>query len=64
MRQMGPMIQQMQQTCPECKGEGEVIKEKDRCKTCVGKKVISERKVKKIGDGKRRKVGGRVSKHS
>lgn len=44
-RQMGPMIQQMQQTCPDCRGEGEIINQKDRCKTCVGKKVVTERKV-------------------
>lgn len=45
MRQIGPMIQQMQQTCPDCNGEGEMIREKDRCKGCSGKKVIAERKV-------------------
>ena len=45
LRQMGPMIQQMQQSCTDCQGEGEVIKEKDRCKHCVGKKVLTERKV-------------------
>eukprot|EP00842_Homolaphlyctis_polyrhiza_P000969 jgi/Hompol1/1873/HPOL_002783-RA len=47
-RQMGPMIQQMQQTCPECNGEGEIIKEKDRCKDCKGKKVASERKILEV----------------
>lgn len=46
MRQIGPMIQQLQQTCPDCNGEGEVIKEKDRCKNCNGKKVVQERKVR------------------
>ena len=45
MRQMGPMIQQMQQTCPDCNGEGEIIKEKDKCQVCRGKKISSERKV-------------------
>jgi len=43
-RQIGPMIQQIQQPCTECQGEGEIIREKDRCKTCQGKKVVSERK--------------------
>lgn len=45
MRQMGPMIQQMQQTCPDCNGEGEMIKEKDRCVECKGRKIATERKV-------------------
>lgn len=45
MRQMGPMIQQMQQTCPDCQGQGETINEKDRCRECNGRKVGQERKV-------------------
>lgn len=45
MRQMGPMIQRFQTVCPDCNGEGEVIKEKDRCKQCNGKKTIVDRKV-------------------
>jgi len=45
MRQMGPMIQRFQTVCPDCNGEGEIIREKDRCKGCNGKKTIVERKV-------------------
>jgi DnaJ family protein A protein 2 len=45
MRQMGPMIQRFQTVCPDCGGEGEIIKEKDKCKQCNGKKTIVERKV-------------------
>lgn len=45
MRQMGPMIQRFQTVCPECNGEGEIIKDKDRCKQCMGKKTIVDRKV-------------------
>ncbi|KAL2916545.1 Type I HSP40 co-chaperone [Polyrhizophydium stewartii] len=48
MRQLGPMIQQMQQTCPECNGEGEIIRDKDRCKDCKGKKVSTERKILEV----------------
>ncbi|KAI9142638.1 hypothetical protein BKA69DRAFT_1067449 [Paraphysoderma sedebokerense] len=48
LRQIGPMIQQIQQVCPDCRGEGEVIREKDRCKGCSGKKVIQERKVLEV----------------
>jgi len=46
VRQIGPgMIQQMQTVCPSCKGEGEVIKDDDRCSECGGEKVVKERKI-------------------
>jgi len=45
MRQMGPMIQRFQTVCPDCQGEGEIIRDKDRCKRCLGKKTVVERKV-------------------
>lgn len=45
LRQMGPMIQRFQTVCPDCQGEGESIREKDRCKRCLGKKTVVERKV-------------------
>lgn len=45
MRQMGPMIQRFQTVCPDCQGEGEMIRDRDRCKKCGGKKTIVERKV-------------------
>ncbi|KAK5001003.1 Type I HSP40 co-chaperone [Elasticomyces elasticus] len=45
MRQMGPMIQRFQTVCPDCNGEGEIIRDRDRCKQCNGKKTIIERKV-------------------
>lgn len=44
-KQLGPgMVQQMQAICRECNGEGEIINEKDRCKQCVGKKTIKQKK--------------------
>ncbi|KAI6250035.1 Mitochondrial protein import protein mas5 [Erysiphe necator] len=45
MRQMGPMIQRFQTQCSDCNGEGEIIREKDKCKVCHGKKTVVERKV-------------------
>lgn len=45
MRQMGPMIQRFQTVCPDCNGEGEIVRDKDRCKRCNGKKTVVERKV-------------------
>lgn len=44
-KQLGPgMVQQMQGICKECNGEGELLSEKDRCKVCVGKKTIKQKK--------------------
>lgn len=49
IRQIGPgMVQQMQTTCGDCRGEGEVISARDRCKDCSGKKIISEKKILEV----------------
>mmetsp|Transcript_10396 Transcript_10396/g.16972 ORF Transcript_10396/g.16972 Transcript_10396/m.16972 type:complete len:416 (+) Transcript_10396:166-1413(+) len=49
VRQLGPgMLQQMQQVCPDCKGDGEIIAEKDKCTNCKGKKVIQEKKILEV----------------
>lgn len=34
--------------CPECRGQGERINPKDRCKQCQGKKVIRDRKILEV----------------
>ncbi|XP_060518305.1 dnaJ homolog subfamily A member 2-like [Cylas formicarius] len=48
-RSLGPgMAQQIQSQCGECRGEGEVIKEKDRCPGCHGKKVCNETKILEV----------------
>lgn len=39
------MYSQSQGPCDECRGKGEVIDEKNKCKTCNGKKVCKEKKV-------------------
>ncbi|KDN47527.1 putative YDJ1-mitochondrial and ER import protein [Tilletiaria anomala UBC 951] len=48
LRQLGPMVQQLQQTCPDCQGAGEIINQKDKCKSCNAKKVVQERKVLEV----------------
>lgn len=48
IRQMGMMIQQMQTTCPDCEGEGELLPAKDRCKGCSGKRTVEEKKVLEV----------------
>jgi DnaJ family protein A protein 2 len=60
MRQMGPMIQRFQTVCPDCQGEGEIIREKDRCKRCGGKKTVVERKVLHVHVDKGVKNGHKI----
>ena len=46
---MGPgMYQQVQQNCDNCQGEGEIIAEGGRCKTCLGKKILTKEKVLEV----------------
>ena len=46
MVQLGPgMYSQSSGPCDECHGKGEIINEKDKCKTCNGKKVVKEKKI-------------------
>lgn len=42
------MLQQIQSVCPECRGQGERINPKDRCKQCQGKKVVRDRKILEV----------------
>ena len=59
VQRMGNTILQSQQACPECRGQGYVIKNEDKCKECDGNKVSKESKLIKISldkgapDGKR-----------
>ncbi|XP_014215455.1 dnaJ homolog subfamily A member 4 [Copidosoma floridanum] len=49
IHQLAPgMVQQMRTNCSDCKGEGECIKPKDRCKHCAGKKTIRDRKILEV----------------
>ena len=48
VQRMGNTILQSQQTCPDCRGEGYIIKEEDKCPTCKGRKVNQESKTLKI----------------
>ena len=60
MRQMGPMIQRFQTVCPDCQGEGEMIRDKDRCKRCMAKKTVVERKVLHVHVDKGVKSGHKI----
>ncbi|KAK7466934.1 Type I HSP40 co-chaperone [Stygiomarasmius scandens] len=57
LRQMGPMIQQIQSGCDECSGSGEVINPKDRCSNCKGKKTLPEKKFLEVHIDKGMKGG-------
>lgn len=60
-RQMGPMIQRFQTACPDCNGEGEIIREKDKCKNCHGKKIQLEKKVLSVHIDKGMQDGQKVT---
>ncbi len=62
MQRIGPgMIQQSQQTCTDCSGTGEMIKEADRCKTCKGKKVTPQSKILEVNVAPGMPVGHKVT---
>lgn len=42
------MVQQIEQMCRHCSGQGEIIAAKDRCKQCNGKKTIRVRNVLEV----------------
>jgi len=65
LRQIGPgMVQQIQSACPTCKGSCKIINEKDKCKSCKGKKTYKDRKVlecqieKGMKNGQKIRFGG------
>ncbi|KAF9195299.1 Type I HSP40 co-chaperone [Haplosporangium sp. Z 767] len=60
LRQMGPMMQQIQQPCEDCRGEGEQIDPKDKCKACNGRKVTQTRKVLEVHIDRGMKDGRKI----
>jgi DnaJ family protein A protein 2 len=61
MRQMGHVIQQIQQPCDTCRGLGEIINEKDRCKHCSGRKIMSDRKILEVNIQRGMRDGQRIT---
>jgi DnaJ family protein A protein 2 len=61
LRQMGPMIQQLQQPCDECSGTGEIINHRDKCKTCNARKTVSEKKMLEVHVDKGMKGGQTIT---
>lgn len=48
VRRMGPMIQQMQVACEDCRGQGTSIAPEDKCPDCAGKKLNRSRERKVV----------------
>jgi DnaJ-class molecular chaperone len=49
MYQMGPgMYQQVQKACDTCRGEGEIIAEGGKCKSCQGRKTLVKEKTVEV----------------
>lgn len=61
VRQMGPMIQQIQQPCNDCSGTGEIINHKDKCKSCNGRKTVQEKKMLEVHIDKGMKGGQHIT---
>jgi DnaJ homolog subfamily A member 2 len=60
LRQMGPMVQQIQSACPTCRGQGKSMNESDKCKSCKGNKVKKDRKVLEVHIEKGMKSGHKI----
>jgi len=54
------MIQQMQHVCPDCRGSGETISDKDKCGQCKGSKVVQDKKVLEVHVEKGMQHGQRI----
>ncbi|KAL5484133.1 hypothetical protein EMCRGX_G020581 [Ephydatia muelleri] len=62
INRIGPgIVQQFQSQCRSCSARGEIIDEKDRCKTCQGEKVVRERKVLEVHIEKGMKDGTKIT---
>lgn len=60
-RQVLPGVtQQVQSRCLKCHGEGEILKDSDRCPTCAGKKVCNQTKILDVHVDKGMKEGQRI----
>eukprot|EP00163_Fabomonas_tropica_P020209 TRINITY_DN355_c0_g1_i2.p1 TRINITY_DN355_c0_g1~~TRINITY_DN355_c0_g1_i2.p1 ORF type:complete len:413 (-),score=130.28 TRINITY_DN355_c0_g1_i2:410-1648(-) len=60
IQQIGPMIQQMRAQCEDCDGQGEVIDEKDKCKACKGRKVVTDKQVIEVNVDKGMQHGQKI----
>jgi len=54
------MVQQIEQICRKCSGQGEIIPEKDRCKQCNGRKTVRDRKILEVHIDKGMRDGQKI----
>jgi DnaJ family protein A protein 2 len=60
-RQIGPgMVQQMQARCPDCGGEGIMVKEEDKCRPCRGTGAEKKEKILSVVTDKGMRHGDKV----
>jgi DnaJ family protein A protein 1 len=60
--QLAPgMVQQTQSVCGECRGEGQIIPAKDRCKNCNGKKTLKMENVLEVHIDKGMRDGQKIT---
>ncbi|KAM4690899.1 dnaJ homolog subfamily A member 4-like [Rhinophrynus dorsalis] len=63
---LGPIpgiMHQIQTICSECNGQGEYIRPRDRCRVCVGRKVMREKKILTVHIDKGMKSGQKIIFH-
>lgn len=64
LQQLGPNIaRQMQTRCPDCRGQGEVFQDKDRCGGCKGSKIIETDKTLEVNIDKGMRNGQKLMFH-
>ncbi|XP_043935730.1 dnaJ homolog subfamily A member 1-like isoform X2 [Protopterus annectens] len=62
VQQLGPgIIQQIQTVCSECRGQGEWLHPRDRCRNCSGKKTVRVKKILEVHIDKGMKDGQKIT---
>lgn len=62
VQQLAPgFVQQMQTVCPQCKGKGTDVADKDKCTQCKGRQIQEDRKIFEVHIEKGMKTGDFVS---
>lgn len=61
IQQIAPgLVQQFDQVCRSCRGQGEIIPAKDRCKNCDGRKITRDRKILEVHVDKGMRDGQKI----
>lgn len=61
LHQLAPgFVQQLEESCRNCRGMGEIIDEKDKCKKCNGRKTVRDRKILEVNVEKGMRDGQKI----